>query len=54
VYSTGNKNEEVKFTQPGLYYYEVNVSGNYKGRKYPGNAKISIRITEDGQVKVED
>lgn len=54
VLSTGNKNEELQLTGPGLYYYAVNLFGKFKGRKYSANGKVPIRITEKHEVKIEE
>ncbi len=54
ILSTGNKNKEVEFTQPGLYDYAVNLSGEFRGRKYGAHGAVSIKITENHEVKTEE
>jgi len=54
VLSTGNKNEKIKLTHPGFYDYSVNFYGDYRGRKFDGNGKVSIRITEKHEVQIEE
>jgi hypothetical protein len=49
--STGNKSDEVKFSKPGLYYYEVNLYGMHKGREFDGHGKIALRIKKNNKVE---
>ena len=49
--STGNKSEEINFSQPGLYYYEVNLNGKYRGKEFGAHGKIAIRLKENREVE---
>ncbi len=49
--STGNESEEINFSQSGLYYYEVNLNGKYRGKKFGAHGKLAIRIKENHEVE---
>ena len=49
--STGNKSEKIELTQPGFYYYEVSLDGEFRGREYGGGGKIPIKIKENHEVE---
>ena len=46
--------EDMEFSSPGLYHYYVNVHGKYRDRDYSGGSPISIRISSDKNISIEE
>jgi len=51
ILSTGNRNQEITFSQPDIYYYEVYLNGMYRKKEFGVHGIITIRIKENLEVE---
>ncbi len=45
--------DEMKFTDPGIYKYVINFYGVFRGRDYEEHGVVSIVITANHEIKLE-